>query len=364
MKFTSTTQTASWFRDQYIEGRLKLRPPYQRKPVWAARQKCYLIESILLGLPVPEIYVQATTSADTGTTLFEIVDGQQRIRTILQFMGSEQDPDEASANKFLLDKLPSSSRWQNKTFADLTQEERSGFYAYKLSVRELDASSDSEIRDMFTRLNKYLEKLKPQEVRNATYTGPFVQVATRLADDDYWVVNRIITPAAVRRMSDVEFVSELLIGVAHGPQAGNATVIDSYYAMYEDYDDEFPDQQRIEDLYRRVLTQIRQLLPSLDGQRWKNKSDFYSLFVAMSWVIGNIGVPRAASRTALRKELGDFAAEVNLRLSDEKAQVSDQAIAYVRAVEKGVNDRSRRSERHQILVKMLQRHVESGSTRG
>src|SRR5207249_10762674 len=108
MDFHSTEQTISWFRDRYREGSLEIRPPYQRKPVWVGRQKCYLIESILMGLPVPEIYVQQTTSAD-GSTTYAIVDGQQRIRTVLQFIGSDADPEEQAYNKFVLDKLDASS---------------------------------------------------------------------------------------------------------------------------------------------------------------------------------------------------------------------------------------------------------------
>src|SRR2546425_13270565 len=50
MRFESGTQTISWFQKEYREGTITIRPPFQRKPVWAARQKCYLIESILLGL--------------------------------------------------------------------------------------------------------------------------------------------------------------------------------------------------------------------------------------------------------------------------------------------------------------------------
>jgi uncharacterized protein with ParB-like and HNH nuclease domain len=105
MDFNSSEETISWFRDRYREGTLKIKPPYQRKPVWAARQKCSLVESILLQLPVPEIYVQRSTTPD-GVTSYAIVDGQQRLRTVLQFVGSETDPDRMEHNKFVLDKLP------------------------------------------------------------------------------------------------------------------------------------------------------------------------------------------------------------------------------------------------------------------
>jgi Protein of unknown function DUF262 len=136
MNYNATEHPLSWFRDRYRDNTLKIKPPYQRKPVWAARQKCYLIESILMGLPVPEIYIQQTTSPE-GETTYAIVDGQQRIRTVLQFIGSETDPDVQEFNKFVLDKLDESSKWKNSSFADLEPEEKRTFYGYRFAVRYL-----------------------------------------------------------------------------------------------------------------------------------------------------------------------------------------------------------------------------------
>ena len=81
MKFNPSQQTIGWFKDRYQETTLTIKPPYQRKPVWTARQKCYLIESILMDLPIPEIHIHQRVSPD-GKTSYAIVDGQQRVRTI------------------------------------------------------------------------------------------------------------------------------------------------------------------------------------------------------------------------------------------------------------------------------------------
>ncbi len=123
MDYDSSVQTISWFHDRFREGSLTIKPPYQRKPVWATRQKCYLIESILMDLPVPEIFVQQKTSPD-GKTTHAIVDGQQRIRTVLQFIGSETDPGELQYNKFALDKLKLESPWRDLTFAQLSDNQK------------------------------------------------------------------------------------------------------------------------------------------------------------------------------------------------------------------------------------------------
>lgn len=348
MDFNSTEYPISWFRDMYRDGKLQIRPPYQRKPVWAARQKCYLIESILLRLPVPEIYIQQTTSAE-GETTYAIVDGQQRIRTLLQFVGSEIDPGEKEYNKFVLDKLDPNSRWVNKTFASLSEVEKRNFYGYKFSVRSLNTENEDDVRDMFRRLNKFLTPLKPQELRNATYTGPFVNLVSRLADNEYWVQNRIVTTQSIRRMGDVEFISELLIGVLHGPQGGSASDIDLYYAQYEDYEDEFPEQRKAQRLFDATLKTVQTILPDIKDTRWGNKTDFYTLFVALAALLRS-GELSSSRTQKIAKTLIAFAREIDRRVADEEASVSKEAIRYVRAVQKGANDKKRRADRHVVLT--------------
>jgi hypothetical protein len=351
MNFSTSVQNISWFRDRYREGTLAIKPPYQRKPVWVARQKCYLIESILRGLPVPEIYIQQITTPE-GNTTYAIVDGQQRIRSVLQFVGSETDAEEMEYNKFSLDKIEISSEWHNVNFAELPPDVKKKFYGYQFAVRYLDTDDEEEVRDMFRRLNKYLVPLKPQELRNATYTGPFVKLTLALANNEYWAENRIVTAAAIRRMNDVEYVSELLIGLLHGPQGGNAAVIDEYYKQYEDYEDEFPDQKRTVRLFEITLNQVQALLPNIKETRWSNKTDFYTLFVAFG-TLSRSHEFITGKEKMLQKKLADFEAEINSRLSDDQYKTTTDVVSYVRAVEKGANDKKRRADRHEAMVTLL-----------
>ena len=351
MDFNTSIQNIGWFRDRYREGTLAIKPPYQRKPVWVARQKCYLVESILRSLPVPEIYIQQVTTPE-GQTTYAIVDGQQRIRSVLQFIGAESDPGEAEYNKFSLDKLDADSDWYNATFAGLPPEAKKKFYGYQFAVRYLDTDSDDEVRDMFRRLNKYLAPLKPQELRNATYTGPFARLMLVLADNEYWAENRIVTAAAIRRMNDIEYVSELMIGLLHGPQGGAAAVIDDYYKQYEDYEDEFPDQKRTTRLFEATLAQVQAVLPSIKETRWSNKSDFYTLFVSIGTLLRTKELIAGKER-ALQRALTNFETEVNARLGDDEYATSDNVVSYVRAVEKGANDKRRRANRNEVMVGLL-----------
>ena len=360
MKFTSTLHPISWFREHYMNGGLAIKPPFQRRPVWTPKQKCYLIETILLDFPIPEIYVQRSVTAE-GVEAFAIVDGQQRIRSVLQFIGSESDEEEREFNGFVLDKLESTSSWSGFSFADLSDEQKKAFYSYLFTVRYLDTESDDDTKDVFRRLNKYLTPLKPQELRNATYSGPFAKLAEKLADDEYWAENRIITPASIRRQGDVEFVSELMIGTLHGPQGGAPGIIDRYYAMYEDYEDEFPEQRALTAAFQRTLDTVRDILPNLKDLRWGNKTDFYTMFVAFAHVFRKER-PKRREKNGLRRALTDFASEIDEKRADENARVSEEAASYVRNVRGGANEKARRAARHEALGTVVGREL--GRERG
>jgi hypothetical protein len=376
MLFESGTQTISWFQKEYKEGNITLRPPYQRKPVWAARQKCYLIESILYTFPIPEIFVHETTSPD-GHTLHAVVDGQQRIRTVLQFLGlttltpeGDPEPDEEEFAGFVLDKFDKRadpSPWLGKRFADLTKEEKVKFFEYKFHIRYLHTSDETELRTMFTRLNRYLTALNAQELRHAIYTGPFAKLSEELADNEYWLKAGLMSRALIRRLGDVDFVSQLLIGVIHGPEGGSASVVDEYYRQYEDYDLEegIPDQRRARRLFDQSLKFIQSMFPNLQENadlRWSNRADFYSLFIALADIIREHDVPKEQNIRPLREALENFSKDVNRRLANEDARVTQDVIDYVRQVEKGVNDKARRADRHRILVTLIEKTLGVKST--
>ncbi len=210
------------------------------------------------------------------------------------------------------------------------------------------------MEEVFKRLNKYTLPLKPQELRNATYHGPFARLSEHLADDEYWAVNRIVSPAAIRRMADIEMISDLLIGLIHGPQGGSAKIIDQYYEQYEQYDDEFPEENRIKRLFTATLETVKRLFPNIpDVPRWGNRADFYSFFVALGNLLRDHHLS-ARSERPLVKQLISFAQEVDQRLEKPSARVTQAAIDYARAIEKGSNDKARRMDRHESLKSLIE----------
>ncbi len=355
MKHSSRPQSISWFQEYYKAGRLELRPPFQRKPVWTDKQRSSLVESILLDIPIPEVYIQVS-QADDDAEQYGVVDGQQRLRTILQFVGIErpEDQEDDDFNQFALEKLPETSLFRDESFADVTGERRRRFFQYEISVRFLYTEDRKEVEDVFKRLNKFTMPLKPQELRNATYHGAFAKLSEDLADDDYWAVNRIVSPAAIRRMADIEMMSDLLIGVLHGPQGGSARILDQYYDLYEQYEEELPGQLKLKQQFGDTKETISRLFPGISTvPRWGNRADYYSLFVALASLLKDHQIPKTSEKR-LTTELIEFADEVDKRLENPTAATSTAAKQYARAIEKGSNDNARRTDRHEALVKIIE----------
>lgn len=350
MRHTATTHPISWFTDRAQEGNLSLRPAFQRRPVWTSRQKSHLIESILLELPVPEIFMQVKTDPD-GTSEYVVVDGQQRIATILEFVGV------GGREPFQLVYLDSSSEWRGYTFGELEDEQKARFYGHSMAVRYLQDALDGEIKDLFRRLNKYLTPLNAQELRNATYGGPFLRLSETIAEDEFWLDTGLAKPAAIRRMRDIEFVSDLLIGVLDGPQSASSATLDKYYAVFEQFEREFPRQRECRRRFETTLELVQDVVPDLRRTRWSNKTDFYSLFVALAHLLRENVLPQD-NLDGLGDALERFEAEVRDYQGGEADPASEEVVEYVEAMRRGSSDQYRRGVRHRALLELLSEYFE------
>src|SRR4030042_1054351 len=148
------------------QGSLILKPPFQRKPVWSERTNCYLIDTILNNMPMPEVYIQIETDKE-GQTKYIVVDGQQRIRAILDYIEGE----------YALLEDECTTQYANKEFKDLPDGVKKDFWSYQVVTRELITNNLNEVKEIFRRLNKYVMPLNEQELRNATYGGHFITKA-------------------------------------------------------------------------------------------------------------------------------------------------------------------------------------------
>ena len=325
----ATSSTVAWFWNRLAEGTLNMRPPYQRNPVWQEQQKAYLIDTILRGYPVPELYLQTSVTGQ-GQEQHIIVDGQQRVRACLEFINNEFTLGEES------DKYPGLS------FNELDDDVKKRIFQYKFVIRMLPELEDAEIREIFGRLNRNNMALNRQELRKATYWGEFISSMTGLSQLPFWVNSGLFTANDFRRMLDIEYISELAVGFLFGPQ-NKKNRLDEYYANFEE---EFPDRERVESAFTMILGELATLEKWPTSLRWSRKVDFYTLFLVLGGRVNEMPFDRE-ERATISRRLTEFSLQVTrlLSMADEErdgTSESKAAVAYARGVRNSSDLNSRR----------------------
>lgn len=164
-------------------------PRFQRRFVWTQVQASKLIESFLLGLPVPAIFLYS----DPETNELLVVDGQQRLKTIAYFFeGYFGDEDQGRRSVFRLTGLDERSPYKDFTYRDLEDKDNAAYLKLNDSVlrafviKQLDPADDTSIYHIFERLNTGGTFLHPQEIRNCIHQGRFNDLLISLNKDMTW----------------------------------------------------------------------------------------------------------------------------------------------------------------------------------
>ena len=217
---------------------LDLSPWYQRRSVWTTPQKAYLVNTIHEKKPVPSLYIRHAVDLFTERSLKEVVDGQQRIRCVVEYRD----------DKF-------SARHPNHTgpvyYSELSKADRVRFLQSALSVGYLIGATDQDVIEIFARINTVSKTLNPQEKRNANYSGAFKQfcLAESVSRLPFWRRNAIFTDVQISRMLEVQFVSDLVMNLAEGLQDFSSRKLDAYY---REYDLDFPSASEMNKRLDRV----------------------------------------------------------------------------------------------------------------
>ncbi len=227
-----TTQDISWLLDLDKNGQLDLDPPYQRRSVWTANDRRFFLDTIFRNFPSPAIFLHKHIS-EAGAVKYYVVDGKQRLETILRF----------SKSKIRIAADYGDIRLNNKRFCDISDnfEMKARFWNYQLPVEMIDFKDAELVKDVFDRLNRNSRKLTGQELRHAKFDGWLITKAEAEAELEVWSSLGVATRARAKRMMDVQFISELIAAVIHQHPSGfSQEDLDDLYAEYDDLD-ELPD---------------------------------------------------------------------------------------------------------------------------
>ena len=199
--FRRNTKTIQEINRDFTEGKLFADPSYQRRKVWNDQDKVRLIETILMELVMPEVFFWTTDrDPDTGLASTHIVDGQQRINAIVDFISGE-----FSLNERYLMNDQIKQCCGKKNFRQLDESYKNKIWEYPISIVEIDTECTmADIKELFYRLNLTNYNLNQQEKRNSKDSA-FGDKCEALSTYDFWEKTKLFSSADAKRMRDVEY---------------------------------------------------------------------------------------------------------------------------------------------------------------
>jgi hypothetical protein len=329
----------------YSKKQLDLDPPYQRRSVWSPRDKRLFIDTILNNYPAPPIFLHKTLD-DNGRPIYHVVDGKQRLQTIIDFSeGKLRIPDDfADVNL------------QKKKWKDIERATRERFWNYVLVVEMLPDVSEAVVRSIFDRINRNSRRLMPQEMRHAKYDGWFITTSENEAEKKEWRDFGVVTPARSKRMADVQFVSELLMLQIRNAISGfDQDLLDEFYAEYEDTSeiatfDEDAFNQKLED----TKNYIRQILEAAPDCRpfMRVQGHFYTLwsYITMEQERLLAAVDFAPLYEQFMCRVTEYIENPEVRPASGDENYDRAVIDYAAATRGASTDSTPRLNRHNALV--------------
>lgn len=217
-------------------GEIRVNPKYQRSNrVWPAMARSFLIETILLGYPMPKLALHQVTDLKSRKTIKEVVDGQQRSKAILDFF----------KNELRLSRALETPEVAGRTYDELEPETQGRFLDYPLNFDLFVAATEDDVREVFRRMNSFTVPLNPEEQRHAVYQGEFKWFIHRLSRrfDQALVAIGGFSTQQIVRMADMKLLTEICHAALHGISTTSRRKLDD---LYKARDHALPEKDRLE----------------------------------------------------------------------------------------------------------------------
>ena len=342
--FDSTTYSVNDFLEWYDRKQLVLSPKFQRRSVWKDVAKSFLMDSIIREKPLPKIFIRQITDIKTRTTIREVVDGQQRLRTIIDFI-----------NDGFKIKRVHNQEYGEKYFSQLDEDAQSLILTYKFSVDTLIGVEDSEIMDIFARLNTYTTPLNKQELINAEFYGYFKQAVYGISYkyNKFWIENKIFTEYQTMRMNEVELTADLFIAFIDGIQSRK--VVKTYYKKY---DEEFDERSILESRFDETISLIIRLFGhTLKKSNFRKPALFYALFLALYNLKYNIaGLPKAVASGINEKSEAKIKScldRIEEIVESDAEQLDKRQLEFYISISRATSDNESRKTRTKYIIEEL-----------
>jgi Protein of unknown function DUF262 len=332
-KRSPTTKDIGLLYQLFQSGQIALSAEFQRNSVWPTPAKAYLIDTILNDRPIPIFFLQRGTSAQTGRPSYVVIDGQQRLRAIFEYLD----------DRFALTQTDSKLPFFKKRFSGLTDDLKNRILNYDLVVQELSGYTERDIRDMFVRMNRYVVKLSPQELRHAKEEGAFKDFVEGIGNLPFWKTAGVFSALQIKRMKAVEFSAELAILLIEGPQDKKAA-IDLYYGQYRQ---SFPEGSAVKGRLESYLNWAQSALSPLRNTRFRKSVDLYALVGALDLV------SEQGRRLGTLKKSSAAVALHQLERQTKAKEPTGEASRYVVAASRQTDNIIPRRTRIEILATII-----------
>ncbi len=285
VSFDSYDLAARQLIEMLIENMIDIAPEYQRHFKWNAERQSQLIESLLLGIPVPSLFM-ATNKDST----WEVVDGLQRLTTLINFACPEDQISNVNANskKLRLTGLQKLTSINGMLFEDLPKSVQIMFLTRPIKVTVLNDRSDFGVRyDLFERLNTGGITLHPQEIRNCVFVGEFNDFLKECAQNlSFRSVLKI--PGDAERSGNLEELALKFFAYYERSDLFVHSVKEFLNEYMKDKSSAFKDKKKLREVFESTFRQLANSLPNgiVRGNR-KNTTPLV-LYEAIS-----VGVARA-----------------------------------------------------------------------
>ena len=369
------TLTISDLRDKFKNNQINLDPPYQRKPAWKTKQRLLLLSSLFNGIPIPALIFHKHFNNRTKKDVFDVLDGKQRVETILHFIEyielKEEDslwveftnPNTNKKDYLYYEELE--NKRVNREYSNILEK----FWRYEIPIIEYEGDlrdffeRNVASKEVFVRINSTGSPLKKNEIRHARFAGEFFNLGAQLEKKykklfvDKW---RIASKSDEVRYLLHEFVLELCTAINMNGYSDRRKKLDSFLSNYKWSKREL---NYIKSIFNKIITWLKDIFPDdlIRTTRFKNKSDFYSLFVVLVQLLnkGYVIKDRKSNRTAgaflvsFSKRIQKLDPKIKAYQNARLSQAEQNLFQYVISTRQSTDSFKNREVRHKYLLDVL-----------
>lgn len=344
LKRNSTTINIATFWENNQLSKYNFSPPYQRpSDVWSQSKQSFLIDTILKNFPMPPIFLHQHIESASGKTMYDVIDGKQRLGAIIAFIENKiATPEDFNSDTFGDDKL------DGIYFKDLELEDISDwkkvFWRYELTIEYIDTDQIDIVNNIFDRLNRNGEPLTRQELRNARYhSTDLYKLIMDLSNQKVFIP--FFSKIQTNRLEHQEIVSELFLSLYKDSvlSGDNQDVIDK---EFENCNNAAAFKGHIEGL-KSKFTEVTDFLGKIGLDYETYKIDGLSHLYAL-WYLSHLIIKNRINLPNLKSDLEKFYNEYR------QANATEEMKAYKISMSSNTKSKSSRTRRVNSLLKYLQ----------